>query len=212
MRHLLHPNAPKRAIALLMLSTSALLGGQCSPSDASRTPAAQTRSLASQDLSQPDSQAATSKPSDITQAPFTLELPSEFEQLKPEQVNADATLVARTRDEQVMFMVIASPVPALAGVTPPDTREFRQQALQLMRHNLTGVELIERGERQIGAQQALTAKVMAKVGGQPHVYELAYMQHKGWRYQLIAFSHSASEQLLKQRVDQLVGAWRFKDT
>lgn len=208
-----HMNQLPGASALLMLSASALLGGQCSPSDMSSTPAAQTRSLTGQDLSQPDTQAAaTPSPSGSVQAPFTLELPSEFEQLKPEQVNADATLVARTRDEQVMFMVITSPVPALAGVTPPDTREFRQQALQLMRHNLSGVELIERGERQIGSQPALTAKVMAKVGGQPHIYELAYMQHKGWRYQLIAFSHSASEQLLKQRVDQLVGAWRFKDT
>lgn len=188
----------------LLLSACALMGVQCAPEQA-RTPAAQTNKQT------PAAPVKVAQPtSGSPQAPFTLELPSEFERLKPEQVNADATLVARTRDEQVMVMVIASPIPALAGVTPPDTREFRQQSLQLMRHNLAGVELIKRGERQIGSQPALTAKVLARVGGEPHLYELAYMQHQGWRYQLIAFSHSASHQLLKQRVDQIVGAWRFK--
>ena len=143
-------------------------------------------------------------------APFTLALPeADFERLDPASINPDASIVARSRDELVIVMVIAAPAPALAGVAPPSTRELRQAALSRMRHNLPELRLLERGERQIGGQPALTARASAQVKGLPHLYELAYMQHQGWRYQLITFAQASEHEALATRTDQVVGAWRF---
>lgn len=153
---------------------------------------------------------ATQQPKSATKAPYSLALPPEFERVDPARVNPDADQVWRTADGQVVVMVISVEVPASSGARMADVEELRQHALALMRHNLEGFTLIERAEREIAGQRALTARAVARVGALAHTYELAYMERAGWRYQLIAFSQSGAQDQLKARVDQVVGAWRFE--
>lgn len=142
-----------------------------------------------------------------TTAPYSIELTEDYTGFDPALIGNGADLTAEA--DARLLMVIPVEVPQIDGWEAPTLEVFKREGVRQLERDIRGFSILTEQQLQLDNRPAQMIIAEGTVNEQPSRYMIAYTQHDGWRYQIVAWSHISRVAALTQDVDRMLKTWKF---
>lgn len=142
-----------------------------------------------------------------TLAPYSIELTKDYVGFDPALIGNGADLTAEA--DARLFMIIPVEIPKIDGWETPALDVFKREGVRQLQRDVQGFSILTEQEIELDGHPAKMVIAEGTVNDQPSRYMVAYTQHAGWRYQIVAWSHTSRAAALTQDVDQMLKTWKF---
>jgi hypothetical protein len=149
-------------------------------------------------------------------APYTLEVPGEWEKTPSSDINQFADLVLTVDErfadgEPFRVIIIPQELPHYDGVPTPDALAIKRASLNLLRKRVDKFEIQREGPLDLDGEPALSVFAEGMDNHKPVQYITTYATHGDFGYQIVAWGPRKQQEGLVQAVDELLSGWQFTD-
>lgn len=164
---------------------------------------------------QRDSSTTSSPPLPVTwsseRAPYRLTLPLSWQPFSPEVLDNGADFAASHQDRILMVLATAVPSPPGKRDEPgaPQIARYAAQSIAQLEEDVRDLEVLEKKETSLGPHKAVVITAHGEVNARTSRYMIAYTGAPGWRFQIVAWSHTSQAAELSDEFDQVLSTWQI---
>lgn len=145
---------------------------------------------------------------DSQNAPYSIEIPGEWQETESGDLNEFADLAVNL-DDRFYLIVIPQELPQYEGIESPDARAVKRASLGLLRERIDNFEIEREGPLKLGDQTALSIFAEGLYQNKPVQYIATYATRGDWGFQIVAWGPQKQQDALIAATDSLLAGWKF---
>lgn len=135
-------------------------------------------------------------------APYRVKMPTDWETLDAKGLENGADFAAH--HDGAFVMVLPVEIPAELGRNLPTLDAFREAGVAQMAQDIPKFDVLETRPIRLGEAMGQRVEADAEVDGHAMRYIITYVQHQGWRYQIVGWARRTAAKKLGEEVDHIL--------
>ena len=142
-------------------------------------------------------------------APYSIEIPAQWQREDASQVNSYADFAIRL-GERFFVIVIPQELPSIPGIETPDALALKRAGTYYFKKRVDDFEVEREGPIEIGGKTGISMFAEGIQSDDQIQYVIVFVTDDNWGYQVIAWAPRRYEDSLVTALDALLEGWSFE--